>query len=210
MTSTPVANAESDIAALRETAAGWLFFHDLFRFPTDAQWAWLHDPSMAAAWNLLATHLKAEVPNEMPLPDTRPIYEQTFLSTFEVGMPAPLCPLIESHWHRSEPAPKVLYENILFYKQFGLQLRAGANETADHLCHQSEFIYYLCLRESEWRQDQGRSAMADSCARGRADFLARHLMTWLPLADDHLRKTCPGVWTAHWLTLLTCFAAGVP
>ena len=121
-------------------------------------------------------------------------------------MPAPECPLIESHWHRELPAPKVLYENILFYKQFGLNLRASANETADHLRHQSEFLHYLCRQEAEWRLDPERSTLAEICAQGRRDFLARHVLTWLPRAEDRLRQNCPGGWPAHWLTLLTCFA----
>lgn len=196
--------AAIDDVVLCETAAAWMLFHNLFRVPSDVQWAWLRGPDVAAAWNLIATRV-GTTPDQLPLPENRQEYEQTFLSVFEVGLPAPLCPLIESHWHRAKPAPKVLHENILFYKQFGLQLRSTAAEQADHLRYQSEFMHYLCLREFEWRQDHERVAMADSCAQGRGDFLMRHVLTWLPNADNHLRKTCPDTWQAQWLMLLAGF-----
>ncbi len=201
------ADAEPDIAALRDAAAGWLFFHDLFRFPTDAQWTWLLQPAIAAAWNLLATHLDAGAPLALPLPDSRSEYEETFLSTFEVGLPVPLCPLSEAYWCRSQPTPKVLHENMLFYRQFGLVLRPAAVETADHLRHQSEFMHYLYRQEAEWRGQPERTAMAESCARGRSDFLARHLLTWLPPAAAQLRQRRPATWPTHWLALLAAFAA---
>lgn len=196
-----------DTIELCETAAAWMFFHNLFRLPSDVQWDWLRGPEVAAAWNLIATRV-GTMPEQLPLPEHRQEYEETFLSVFEVGLPAPLCPLIESHWHRAEPAPKVLHENVLFYKQFGLQLRSAAAEQADHLRCQSEFMYYLSSQELDWRRNRERAAMAESCAQGRNDFLARHVLTWLPEADNYLSKICPNTWQVQWLSMLASFVTG--
>jgi DMSO reductase family type II enzyme chaperone len=180
---------------LREQAAGWRFFHDLLRFPSPEQWAWLHDPTVREAWRLLAGS------EELPLPQDLADYEQTYIAAFEVGLPSPPCPLIESHWNKTHPAPQILHENTLYYRRFGLQLRSSANEPADHLRHQLEFLRYLCQLEAEAHEAQDPDHAAQ-LALARGEYLERHVRSWAPAAAAHLERLGPGEWPAEWLGLL--------
>ncbi len=181
---------------LAEAAAGWAFLHDLFRFPSPEQWSWLHEKRVNLAWQALAGASDEPLPAELPLPGSLEQYREDFIASFEVGVPEPPCPLIESHWNQREPVPRVLHENILFYKQFGLSLKLAANETADHLRHQLEFMHYLCRMEAESPEAELGIAL------GRRDFLERHLAYWTPKAASKLAEQRPGAWTAHWIALV--------
>src|SRR3989338_320194 len=120
------------VKTLTELVAIWSFLHDLFRFPDNNQWQWLHESRVKQAWTVIRALVSAEMPNDMPLPESFEVYEQDYISAFEVGTPQPPCPLIESHWNKRDAVPKILHENILFYRQFGLILRSTSSETADH------------------------------------------------------------------------------
>ena len=189
--------------SLVEAAAGWVFLHDLFRFPDAAQWEWLHEERVGLAWRVLSRPLNEALLPEIPLPESFDQYREEFIATFEVGMPEPPCPLIESYWNKREPVPKVLHENILFYKQFGLSLKMSANETADHLRHQLEFMHYLCRVEAE---RLGAGARGDAgCAAARRDFLARHLADWTTAAAARLAERHGECWTSPWMVLLAAY-----
>ncbi|MBM3497518.1 MAG: hypothetical protein FJX74_02500 [Armatimonadetes bacterium] len=198
---TELSTGTSAIAELREQAAQWRFLHDLFRFPDARQWAWLNEPWVAEAWRRLASTAAKPHPLDLPRPGEPSEYEQAFIAAFEVGLPDPPCPLIESHWNRTGPAPEVLHENLLFFRRFGLELRSSANEPADHLRHQLEFLCYLCGLEADLRgaDDADRAAQI---ALGREEFLDRHVRCWLPPAAAVLRRMAPDEWPAQWMSLL--------
>ena len=101
---------------LAESAARWHFFLTLFKFPSLKQWIGLQEERSRRAWAILNRDLDADPALEMPVPADLQTYEDLYLSTFEVGVPHPVCPLIESHWNKRHPVPKILHENILFYK----------------------------------------------------------------------------------------------
>jgi DMSO reductase family type II enzyme chaperone len=208
MTSTESAQAER-AAWLAESAAAWGFLHDLFRAPGPVQWDWLRSDAAQQAWSILAAACAPDLPRVMPLAERREDYEQEFLAIFEVGLPHPPCPLIETHWNKSDATPRILHEHILFYRQFGLELRATANETADHLRHQLEFLHYLCRREAA-ALAAGTPEAADQFARGRRDYLARHPARWIAPAAESLRQAWPESWArewpAAWMSLLAAFS----
>lgn len=181
---------------LRSRAALWWFLHDLFRPPSPKQWAWLLNPPAQSAWASLSRVRAEGIPGQLPLPETLPEYEQSYIATFDVGVPEPPCPLIESHWNKRDPVPRVLHENLLFYKHFGLELRDSANEMADHLRHQLEFMQYLCHLEEE------RPGSEQQIQQARAEFLRRHLGYWVPMAARKLNEVAPGEWPSHWMNLL--------
>ncbi|MFH0794201.1 MAG: molecular chaperone TorD family protein [bacterium] len=186
---------------LLEAAARWTFFHDLLRPPGKEQWAWLREPRVQTAWALLAAEVG--LPETLPLPICFEAFEQEYLNAFEVGAPEPLCPLIESHWNKRDPVPRILHENILFYKQFGLELKSTSNETADHLRHQLGFLAYLCRREADALAIPESAATAEQFAAARHDFLTRHTAYWLPLAAARINREAPDSWAACWLSLLS-------
>jgi DMSO reductase family type II enzyme chaperone len=194
--------SETDAAAagLADAAAMWKVLHDLFRLPGEAQWRWLAEERTRRAVALLAAAagLGAE---ELPLPGlTFDDYEQQYLAAFEVGLPHPPAPLIESHW-RDEPAPRVLHENILFYRRFGLELRRPSAEHADHLRHQLELMCHLCRLELRARSAR-KMDEAGQLALARSDFAARRLADWVPHAAAAMERAAPGSWPSRWLTLL--------
>ncbi len=195
-------NPELMAAEVLEEAAGWAYLHDLFRKPSPEQWEWLRSEPAQAAWRILAGQANMNDCPLLPVPGAYEVYVTEFISTFEVGVPHPPCPLIESHWNKRAPVPKVLHENMLFYKQFGLELRSSANETADHLRHQLEFMHYLCRKEFE-ALTAGQFENAGQIARATSEYVARHLACWLPKAFSHLRDECPGLWCTHWMRLLS-------
>lgn len=189
---------------LLECATAWRYLHDLFHGPGPEQWRWLQSESAQAAWRLLAQWTGLENCATLPLANSYESYAGEYVAAFEVGLPEPPCPLIESHWNKRDPVPKVLHENMLFYKQFGLELRSSSNETADHLRHQLEFVHHLYRMERE-AVIGNRLEHADQCARARIDYLNRHLGFWVPRAYLALDKKMPGSWCAQWMYLLSLF-----
>jgi len=187
-------------AALLEEAAVWRFLHDLFRGPSESQWAWLNEESVSQAWGLLAT-ATGQGPSELPRPGNYAEYETTYLAAFEVGAPHPPCPLVESHWMRADPVPQILHEHVLFYRQFGLELKSAQGETADHLRHQLEFLAHLCT--SEANADDNESA--EQISRGRSDFLDRHARPWIAIAAEAADEILPDEWPAKWMALLAAW-----
>ncbi len=195
---TPVVQDENmRLDSLQEEAALWRFLHDLFRSPSPKQWNWLHDRRTQEAWMLLGREMGVTVPEPLPFPSSLLEYEQEYIAFFEVGIPEPPCPLLESHWNKRDPLTKILHENMLFYKQFGLQLRSSAYETADHLRHQLEFMRYLCVMEIK------HVPLAEQIALAREEYRIRHLLSWIPRAAFHLESVAPDSWAAHWMSLLS-------
>ena len=188
-------------AELMEELTLWRFLHDLFRYPDAGTWVWLHEPRVAEAWQRMQ-QLVPDGESPAGLPATYHAYEEEYLAAFEVGMPYPRCPLIESHWNKRDPVPKVLHENILFYKRFGLQLRASANETADHLRHQLEFLAHLCALELDALNADDAENHAEQAAHARLDYLERHTGYWVPRATAFLRQEAPDSWPAAWMNVL--------
>ncbi len=189
-----------------ERSAKWRFFHDLFRPPCEEQIRWLHEPRVKIALDLLCHHLEVPVSPAKFIPKRNSDYEETYLCIFEVGFPHPLCPLIESHWNQRDPIPKILHENILFYKQFGLEPQPTANETVDHLRFQLEFLVYLYQLQSQCMLGEESSEHVESITQARKDFLERHLCYWLPLAVEALQEKKIHTWPYQWLNIVNEYA----
>lgn len=193
----------ANLTCLENEAAMWKYLHDLFRLPGEAQWCWLHEEPTQRAFALLSAAA------ELMLPATFAQYEQDYLAAFEVGLPHPPAPLIESHWRRSDPPPRVLHQNLLFYRRFGLDLRRPSAENPDHLRCQLELLYHLCRLELRATSD-AKADEAAQLARARADFTERHLASWVPRAAAALEREAPGSWPVRWLALLAGCCAAAP
>jgi len=189
-----------DPSMAREEAALWGFLHDLFRPPSEEQWRWLREDSARSAWAMLAGKAGRDVVPDLPVPDTQAAFGEDYLAAYEVGMPHPPCPLIESHWNHSESVPKVLHENTLFYHQFGLKMSPSTLETADHLRFQLDFLRYLALLFAE-TLEQGQHEKAAQIEQAHADYLERHL-GWIPEAAQACRDQISAGWPAEWMDLL--------
>jgi DMSO reductase family type II enzyme chaperone len=184
----------------KEKAALWGFLHDLFRPPSVEQWNWLREEPARAAWTMLAGMVDREVVPKLPVPDTQSAFEQDYLAAFEVGLPHPPCPLIESHWNHTESVPKVLHENTLFYHHFGLKMRASTLETADHLRFQLDFLRHLARLYAE-ALEQEQHGKANQIEQARADYLLRHL-GWIAEAAHACHEQLSDRWSDEWMNLL--------
>ena len=180
------------------SARRFFFLRDLFGAPGVEQWARLSAPETGKAWTALAERLGG--PRKLALPATAAAYETSFIAAFDAGAPHPPVPLIESHYNKKEPVPRILHENILFYQTFGLRLREQSNETSDHLRHQLEFVGHLYRMEATELHGRSDLDILGQIRAGRRDFLERHLMTWLPTAAEKASHA-PEPWIGQFLAM---------
>jgi len=115
-------------------------------------------------------------------------YEAAYIALFDVGIPEPPVPLLESHYHKAVPAQQTVLENTDFYRVLGLQPEASV-AAPDHLLTQLEF-----LASVRYLQDNcGAEAERQSLSRLESDFLERHLLSWIPSVLAQLEELGPPV-----------------
>ena len=102
-----------------------------------------------------------------------PRMQQEYIQLFEVGPGRPFCPLYEGSHRRGRM--KIMEELVRFYQHFGL--RSAPGDQPDHLCVELEFMHYLAFKEAAALTSGGE---ARGLALAQEDFLARHLIRWLP------------------------------
>jgi DMSO reductase family type II enzyme chaperone len=126
-------------------------------------------------------------------------YESAYIALFDVGVPEPPVPLFESAHDKTHPPQEIALENTYFYELLGLK-SDPSRAVPDYLVTQLEFLAalrYTCEHTSE-------EATAVSLARAETEFLARHLLNWLPTAKTKLdRSGVPGF--PRLMTLLVQF-----
>lgn len=187
-------------------AAGWEQV-DLYRFfahvlgaPSAERFRWFQQPELAAALARLWAELDCagEFPGLNIYRDYGE-YESTYIAIFDVGVPGPPVPLLESAHNKTQPAQQIALENTFFYDVLGL--KADPTRTApDHLLIQLEFlsvVHYVCEHTTE-EENRG------SLARLEREFLERHLLDWLPAAQKKLDRLAPPLFPVL-LTLLLAF-----
>ncbi|HEY9245950.1 MAG TPA: molecular chaperone TorD family protein [Candidatus Methanoperedens sp.] len=115
-------------------------------------------------------------------------FETGFVKTFEVGSPAPPCPLYEGSYRTEEPRTSIMLEVSEFYRFFGLavSLKEGRRELPDHLIPEFEFLYFLTMMEGRARKD-GDTKLLKSYLLAQKDFLERHLVRWIPKFSEQVR-----------------------
>lgn len=113
-------------------------------------------------------------------------YESAYIAVFEVGVPGPPVPLLESANSERQVPQEIVLECVNFYDVLGLR-PSGAVFPPDHLVTQLEFLAaarYL----GEQTNDSDKGA---SLRRLERDFIERHLLNWLPVAQEKLEKANP-------------------
>jgi TorA maturation chaperone TorD len=143
--------------------------------PTPAQHAWMGGADFAASLAALCELFGLTSPPTPLVPGEFADHQARYLASFEVGLPAAPVVLLASHYQRREPAPRIIYEHILFYRRFGVRVPARSLEPANHLGHQLAFLMHLDGRLLEGHLDP------ESLRWARRDFLARHL-AWVDRA----------------------------
>ncbi len=175
-------------------------FSFLFGFPTRERFAWMRRPDfssgLASLWKELGC--KGRFPGVRSFEEYDQ-YESVYIALFDVGVPAPPVPLLESAWRKSQPAQQVVLDNVNFYEVLGLRCDTS-RYPADHLLTQLEFLAAVRYAQEHADAEMNR----DSLARLEHDFLDRHLLAWFPAAKRKLHALDPPVF-ALLATLLEAF-----
>jgi len=118
-------------------------------------------------------------------------YEAAYIALFEVGMPGPPAPLLESSYSKSTAAQNIVLECVNFYDVLGLR-PSGSAFPADHLVTQLEFLAAVrYIRDNE--RDPERQ---EPLSRLERDFIERHVLSWLPSAQKKLDGLNPPLFPA--------------
>lgn len=172
-----------------------------FGLPTPQRYEWLCradlDESLECLWQALG------VPGEFPAPGRftdYEDYESTYIALFDVGVPAPPAPLLESAHNKAVPAQQTALENVDFYDVLGLK-HNPSQYAPDHLVTQLEFLAALSFAQ----ENSTISGNQRSLDRLERDFLERHLLNWLPAELEKLTRLNPPVFPVL-LALLLAFS----
>lgn len=116
---------------------------------------------------------------EVPLATRKLEYSELF----EIGDSGPMVAIREQHWFADTAG--IREELIRFYDFFAYPLVERYAWVPDHLSIMLEFCQVLCYRE-----------FADSSERlsfqlAQLDFVARHLVSWLPRLADRVEASRP-------------------
>jgi DMSO reductase family type II enzyme chaperone len=176
------------------------FFAHAFGVPSVERFEWLQRPEMSA----LLQHLwdELECPAHYPgagLFTDYEAYESTYVAVFEVGLPAPPVPLQETAHDDSNPSPQTVLENVDFYQVLSLSVDP-ARYAPDHLVTQLEFLSAVRFLRDNARESENR----ESLVHLERDFIERHLLDWLPIAEEKLTREDPPIFPVL-LTLLLTF-----
>ncbi len=109
-------------------------------------------------------------------------FQAEYLRLFEVGQGIPPCPLYSGIYRGGRKT--VMEELARFYNYFGLSIEKGGGELPDHLTTELEFLHFLAFKELAALQ---REEDPMPYRRAQADFLERHLASWLPALEARLR-----------------------
>jgi len=154
-----------------------------FSYPTDE----FSESLASGEWSALLATLSQHLPFELPVaaeplsvPAKPGALAEGYLSTFDVGIGSPYCPLYEGS-HRSGRM-KLMEELVRFYEYFGLKPETG--DHPDHLCAELEFMHYMTFKEAA---ALSHADPVPDIRRAQRDFLDRHLCRWLPRVRSRLQ-----------------------
>ncbi len=161
-------------------------FAYVFGLPARERFDWLSRPDSQAALALLCEEYGVSAPSGPRVFARYADYEAAYLSLFEVGLPEPAVPLLESSHHRAVPPQQIVLDCVNFYAVLGLR-QQGSSYPADHLVTQLEFLAAARFAREAAADAEKRSELL----RLERDFIGRHLLIWLPRAVAKLEKLDP-------------------
>jgi TorA maturation chaperone TorD len=178
---------ESTAPSFAEIDLFRLFAH-CFDQPSQELFGWLSSNNSRALWKQLAQCLGIALKMERQdhFRDFS-AYEAAYIALFEVGVPEPPVPLLESAHSKRAVPQKIVLDCVNFYDV--LELRpSGTAFPADHLVTQLEFLAAV-----RFLRDNHGAENADSLSRLERDFIERHLLSWLPAAEEKLCQLHPPI-----------------
>jgi DMSO reductase family type II enzyme chaperone len=190
--------AEPPVNAWEQVDLYRLFAY-LFGPPTPDRFDQLRSPAFAQALDELRESFNC--PNRLSglgSFDDAKAYESAYIALFDVGLPEPPVPLLESAHNKTVPPQQIALENISFYEVLGLK-PDPSQQAPDHLVTQLEFLAAV-----RYARENAPATSHESLRRLERDFLQRHLLNWLPAVEEKLRPLSPPVFPAL-ATLLVAF-----
>ncbi len=154
--------------------------------PARERFDWLSRVDSQAALALLCEEYGVSALHEPRVFARYADYEAAYLSLFEVGLPEPPVPLLESSHHRAVPAQQIVLDCVNFYAVLGLR-HQGSSYPADHLVTQLEFLAAARFAREAAADAEKRTELL----RLERNFIERHLLIWLPGAAAKLEKLDP-------------------
>lgn len=102
------------------------------------------------------------------------------------------CPPYELEYARGEivQLASSLADIAGFYAAFGMEIRADADDRADHLTVEAEFMSVLCAKE-KLAIEEGHAEHLDITTSAQRDFLQEHLARWLPAFAYRVQQARP-------------------
>jgi len=161
------------------------FFAFAFGSPNEERQSWFAQPgvgdALAELWD--ANSHGDEFPSFEWFEGFEP-YEAAYIALFDVGAPEPPVPLLESAHDKSRTPQELALENTYFYEVLGL--RVDPSQTVpDHLVTQLEFLSAVAFA----REHSADNVQRRDMARLEHDFLQRHLLNWVGVAEEKLRAS---------------------
>ena len=193
---TPVSDNELDLFRV---------FAICFGQPSRESFSWLSGTAARSLWRRLAQRLqlKVNLSRASGFADFA-TYEASYIALFEVGVPEPPVPLLESAHSRTAAPPEIVLDCVNFYDVLGLR-PSGSAFPPDHLVAQLEFlaaVRYL-------REQQSDSHPAEPLRRLEHDFIERHLLNWLPPVQRKIDQLNPPLFPMLLRLLIAHLKAGV-
>lgn len=156
--------------------------------------------AFARAWRAFA-HSLSEVPEIADL-------ESEYVRLFGVGMTGVPAPPIESFYRLGAVDSVGIFVSALQseYRSMGVSAQ-GSAEAPDHVATEMEVMSFLCRAEAEaWRLGDSEGAFA---VRDReSSFLSGHLVSWVPVFADRVRRADPSTFYHTLIDLLHAFVVG--
>jgi DMSO reductase family type II enzyme chaperone len=180
-------------SAERLSAAEELDFYRVFAYsfglPSEERFAWISSREYRALLKTSSSQLRVrrKTRGAVRFSDYA-TYESAYLALFEVGVPAPPVPLLASSYSRSEPAQQIVLDCVNFYDVLGLR-PSDSVFPADHLVTKLEFLAAVRFL----RAGASNGEQASQLLRLERDFIERHLLSWLPAAQEKLDKLNPPI-----------------
>lgn len=158
-----------------------------FGQPSRECFAWFSGKDSRALWKQIGRNLGVDV--KLTRGDSfsdYSSYESAYIALFEVGVPEPPVPLLESAHSKRTVPQEIVLDCVNFYDVLGLR-PSGSAFPADHLVTQLEFlaaVRYL-------REHQAGPEGAEPLRRLERDFIERHLLNWLQTAQEKIDRIAP-------------------
>lgn len=187
-TVSPLSSAQKSKPAIPLTEIDFFrLFALCFGRPSRECFSWFRGKDSRTLWKQLGRDLKIKVNlTQAHTFSDYSSYEAAYIALFDVGVPESPVPLLESTYSKRAAPPEIVLECVNFYDVLGLR-PSGSAFSPDHLVTQLEFLSTVCYL----REQQTDPQKAESLRRLERDFIDRHLLNWLPTAQQRIDQLNP-------------------